>query len=84
MKPEYTPILTILSKRGGMLRVSAVTGGIEPAVSLQLWRGTDPFSKPEGKIVIDTDLLSGVLMALVQAGNIAHGLDEFGIGQADG
>ena len=76
MKPEYTPVVTILSKRGGMLRVSAVTGGIEPAVSLQLWKGTDPFSKPEGKIVIGTDLLSGVLMALVQAGNIATGLDE--------
>lgn len=76
MKPEYTPVVTILSKRGGMLRVSAVTGGIEPAVSLELRKGTDPFSKPEGKIVIGTDLLSGVMMALAQAGDIATGFDS--------
>lgn len=76
MKPEYTPVVTILSKRGGMLRVSAVTGGVEPAVSLQLWKGTEPFRKPEGKIVIGTDLLTGVMMALAQAGDIATGLDE--------
>jgi hypothetical protein len=73
---QYTDIATILSKRGKMLRVSAVMSDDVPSVSVELRKGTDPFSKPDAKLMIGLDTLSMVLMAMANAGDVASKLAE--------
>lgn len=79
--PKYTPIATILSKRGQMLSVSAVNGDV-PSVALELRKGADPFAKPCAKIVLGIDTLRMVMVAMVNAAGVAV-IDDEG-DQADG
>lgn len=73
---SYTPIATMLSKRGRMLRVSAVITGDAPSVSIEMRKSADLSSKPDGKLTIGLDSLQMVLMAMARAGDVASSLAE--------
>lgn len=82
-KAQYTPVATIFSSRGKMLRISAVNGGM-PSVSVELRKGVDPFAKPCAKIVISLDLLTTVLLSMAEAGDLADQIDKASEAEADG